>query len=360
MTSKESSSIHILNIGPGKDSRGGISSVISSYINRKSRLQYGMSWLETQNDKNYIAKVLSFIKSVIIGPFHIRKSHIVHVHTASNVSFYRKSVFIILAKLLSRKSVLHIHGGGFSQFLEYSNKSPLRKWFVAGVLEMPSKIICLSKANADSVEYYITKEKIVIVPNPCPEAIYYNQNRRSRDVFTILYAGWIEAEKGVFDLINAFAKVQLNVTNCRLIIAGKGKIDIGKDLASSLKLNDKVIFTGWLKKNEVYKALANADIFCLPSYCEGFPMSLLEAMAYGLPVITTPVGGIPDIINPGVSGLLFQPGNIEQLAKNIQNLLDDASLRSRIGNNAKIYVESKCSIQFVEKKLDLLYSNLMK
>ena len=147
--------------------------------------------------------------------------------------------------------------------------------------------------------------------------------------------------------------------HCKLVIAGKGRINYGKKLAKALNLSDDIIFTGWLQRRDMHKMLRLADIFCLPSYCEGVPMSVLEAMAYGLPVITTPVGGIPDIIENNKTGLFFKPGDIKQLEEKLLMLLKNSSLSRQLGLNAQNFVEKNYSIPITRMKLKKIYDGLL-
>ena len=234
-------------------------------------------------------KIFSFVKSLLLAPFLILQNEIIHIHTASNFSFFRKSFFVILTKSMNRKLILHIHGGGFAQFIAKQYRNRYKKIIISYLLKLPDRIICLSKTKAFEIENFVLSKKICIIPNPAPYPNHFKNNKKkNNDEIIIFFAGWIEKEKGIFDLILAFFEVQKAYKKCKLIIAGKGRIDDGKELVNKLNLEDKIVFTGWLSNKDMHKMLSIADIFCLPSYCEGVPMSILEAMAYGLPVIYNP------------------------------------------------------------------------
>ncbi|MDX9786759.1 MAG: glycosyltransferase family 4 protein [Desulfobacterales bacterium] len=314
-----------------------------------------MNWLATQEDTTTITKVSTFLKALFVAPCFIFKSDIIHIHTASNVSFYRKSIFVVLSKILKKKVVLHIHGGGFGEFL---NKNYNKKRIIGCLITLSDKILCLSTTKANEITFPGISKKIAIVSNPCPSQTYSIQ-RDKRHGLKIIYAGWIEKEKGVFDLILAFKEVYQKFGGCKLILAGKGQIKEGEKIAIEQNVVDNVIFTGWLQRDDMNKAYSNADIFCLPSYCEGVPMSMLEAMAYGLPIITTPVGGIPDIIKHGENGLLFNPGDIHMLKNLMLQLISDQKLREKIGQNAKKYAQLNCSIPIIADKVSLIYKTLL-
>ena len=347
----------ILHIGPSRHSRGGISSVIKSYFKIFGNKNYQLTWLETQADKNYASKLFSFLKAMILSPWLIYKNEIIHIHTASNFSFYRKAFFILVTKLFRRPLILHIHGGGFSHFLKKVFNRKIRKKVFIELLYLPDIIICLSEAKATELKSVINFPNIRIIPNPAPDIQYLTRKSNYDSLDYVLFTGWIEKEKGVFDLISVFSEIIKDNKKCRLILAGKGQITQSNDLAEKLGINNHVTLTGWLEKEDIYELLTNASAFCLPSYCEGVPMSILEAMAFGLPVVASKVGGVPDIIKNGENGLLFEPGNTKELKEKLFMLLDDDELRKKLGENAKAYVQEKHSLIHVYNKLNLIYKN---
>jgi glycosyltransferase involved in cell wall biosynthesis len=106
-----------------------------------------------------------------------------------------------------------------------------------------------------------------------------------------------------------------------------GSLDEVRQLATQLDVSDRVVCPGWLNPERKNAELASGTVFILPSYAEGMPMALLEAMSWRLPVIATPVGGIPQVIEHDVNGLLVPPGDIDGLAANITRLMKDPALR---------------------------------
>ncbi len=147
-------------------------------------------------------------------------------------------------------------------------------------------------------------------------------------------------DKGAFDLIKAFAALPESDRNfAELVLAGNGDLEMAQQLIVELAVEEKITICAWLSPAQRDALLATADAFILPSYNEGLPMSMLEAMAWGLPVIVTPVGGIPEVVNHNQNGLLVQPGNQEQLVQAMQNLIRDEGLRISLGTAARRRVE---------------------
>lgn len=143
--------------------------------------------------------------------------------------------------------------------------------------------------------------------------------------------------------------------NC---FAGNGEIDNGKKLAKELGIESQTQFLGWINGKDKDKAFKEASIFCLPSYAEGFPMAVLDAWAYGLPVITTPVGGIPDIAKDGENLLLFQPGDCNKLAIQMERMMTDETLRNHLTEQSIILSQTIFNIDTINKEIETLYKGI--
>lgn len=135
-------------------------------------------------------------------------------------------------------------------------------------------------------------------------------------------------------------------------------MDKGKRVSKELKIANQVEFLGWVSGEEKDKVFRESMIFCLPSYAEGFPMAVLDAWAYGLPVVTTPVGGIPDVAIDGENMLLFNPGDINSLAGQLERLMVDEELRSRISLASVEFAEGKFNLDTINKQIGELYKTL--
>jgi glycosyltransferase involved in cell wall biosynthesis len=166
--------------------------------------------------------------------------------------------------------------------------------------------------------------------------------------------------KGIFDLLEAIKIVSRNNKKVRLILCGEGKIEDVRKYILKLGIQDYVLTPGWVNGEQKKEILSNGYIFVLPSYIEAFPMSLLEAMAEGLPIITTSVGGVNDIIDDSIEGFVIQPGDIEMLVKKIELLLKEESLWIKMSNAALDKVSSKFSQEKTLYQLNTIYLTLIK
>ena len=126
--------------------------------------------------------------------------------------------------------------------------------------------------------------------------------------------------------------------------------------AEELGIADHVELLGWVRGEDKERLLATAVLYVLPSYNEGLPVSVLEAMAAGLPILTTPVGGIPEAVTDGVEGFLVEPGDVRTLADRLERLLADADLARRMGVAARHKVEAAFSANAVVPQLEAMYA----
>ena len=343
----------VLHVGPGRSSRGGIAIVINAYFDGLDLNCWRLKRLETQSDRSFVTKNITLIKALVLAPVKIFNCNIIHIHTASNNSFRRKVYFIVLSRILRRKIILHIHGGGFDEFLK--NMSPGKLKFAQKVIQMADVVICLSTKKMTEIGRLISHDNMKIIPNPCvfnPQGIKRDYEKNEK----VLFVGWIEEEKGIFDLIKAVSEL----SSMFLVVAGKGRISDCQRLAVELGVNERIEFVGWLSPKDLINIYEDADIFCLPSYVEGIPMALLEAMSYGLPIITCPVGGVPDVVSDNVDALFVEPGAVDSIKDCLVRLQNDHDLKERLGCNAREKVEGYFTIPKISNKINLLYDSLVK
>jgi glycosyltransferase involved in cell wall biosynthesis len=195
---------------------------------------------------------------------------------------------------------------------------------------------------------------VVRVPNAVPLARTGAARTRER----IAFVGRLTREKGVFDLLEAVALLREWRPAVRLELAGDGDVDAVVRRAHALGIGERVLVRGWCTPAECRRIVGRAGIFVLPSYAEGLPMSLLEAMGAGCAVVATRVGGIPDVVREGTHGLLVEPGEPVALAAAMARLLGDRALAERLGNAARAAVARGHSPAAAVQRLGRIYSDL--
>ena len=198
-------------------------------------------------------------------------------------------------------------------------------------------------------------DRIKVVYNPCPTITSPQIYDKTK---SILYAGTINQRKGYVDLIRAFAKVAPQHPDWKITLSGKGEIEQARTLAKELGIEGQVELLGWVNGESKDKAFKKSSVFCLPSYAEGFPMAVLDAWAYGLPVVTTPVGGITDVAIDGENMLLFQPGDINTLSKKLEQIINDEVLRSKLMVSSKKMAAEKFNLNTINSQIAGIYKSL--
>ena len=339
----------VLVVATSPNSRGGIATVVKAFRETSMWKEFDCRWIETHIDKSKLHKFYKLTKALVEYIFLLCSYDIVHIHVSTAVSLKRKYIFYKLAKLYKRKVVIHLHCG--SQLSDIWNAKYEEMFTNADMC------LVLSNSIRDIITERIGRQdNVKVLYNPCPtiDRLLLGGTRQK----TILFAATLYKEKGYLDLVDAFAQVHKKHSDWKLLIAGNGSQEEGLTRVKRHTLGDSVVFLGWIKGEEKDAIFRSASIFCLPSYAEGFPMAVLDAWAYGIPVVTTPVGGIPDIVKDGVNGLLFTPGDVDVLANHLNRLIENGDLRAKLSQESSLLVSSTFSIECIANQLSDLYANL--
>jgi len=239
---------------------------------------------------------------------------------------------------------------------------PFYRKYVGYLFSKVDIILCQGRSWKEKVITIYPKvdeSKFFVRMNWIDDYIYHQPERSiemKSEVIKISFIGWVEKTKGVEDLI--YAMHELRNENISLTIAGNGAyFQDAEKLIDFLDLDEKIALVGWIREKAKLSLLAQSDIFVLPSHFEGMPNAVLEAMAAGLPIVATNVGGIPDMINENQSGILIRPGEKKQLADGIRVLIDNPMKRKTMGENAKLSVHRHHSIGSAVKDFETIILN---
>jgi glycosyltransferase involved in cell wall biosynthesis len=278
---------------------------------------------------------------------------VVHVHGASRASFWRKAPFMACARLLDWPLVYHLHGGGFAEFYEHEC-GPLRRRLVRYLLSGADRILVVSPRWERWVRSTLGHPAVEVVANSVP----LSRPEGIRAPARIAFVGRLTREKGVYDLLEAVALLREWQPPVRVELAGDGDADAIARRARELGISDRVLIRGWCTPEERTHLLARATLFALPSHVEGLPMSLLEAMGSGCPVVATRVGGIPDVIEDRMNGLLVGHADPVALAAAFVKVLGEPALAERLGRAARQTIARRHSPAAAVQQLGLIYADL--
>lgn len=246
---------------------------------------------------------------------------------------------------------MHIHGGGFKHYYQ------TQPHFVSRILNKCDCIIVLSESWLSFIKGITTCSDIRILENIVDNPTVVTCERDS-SCFHLLFLGLITQQKGIFDLLDMLGDYRSEFEGrlC-LHVGGNGEVETLKSKIDGYGLNDIVRYEGWVSGERKIELFNRVDAYILPSYAEGLPISILEAMSYGLPVLSTPVGGIPEIVSSD-TGILFDPGDKEGMYAAVKSVMTDKAEYERMGRTAK----ERCTPYLparVRQSLMEIYSNVI-
>ena len=276
---------------------------------------------------------------------------------ASRGSYLRKSLIVRFAKLLNNKVIIHLHGAEFQTF--YNDECTDKKQaHIRHTFDVADCVIVLSSQWLSWVTTIVkVKSKVKIVYNAVPALTL---DRSLQQHSSILFLGRLGERKGVADLIHAFKSVLEKDDTATLLLGGDGDINLYKSLVNSLGIKNNVQFLGWVSGEEKNSYLAKADVYCLPSYNEGFPMGVLEAMSAGVAVVASTAGGIPDAITSEKEGLLITAGDVDGLTCALLRVISDRKLNNQFTISAKNKFDQNFSEPVVFSVLEKIYNDLLR
>ena len=325
---------------------------------RRRPLSATGSW-SFSNLGSAFADCVRFAKAVVVY-----KPEICHIATAFGLSFVKHSVCVAIARLLGSKVLLHPH---CSFYALYQRQGNIWQWFVRKVISLCYGIIVLSN-EWNGLQEVVPDCRIYYLPNAINLLNYVDVGReriesKSEGPLHVLYLGYLGKAKGSFDLICA-AKIILSQVNGVVFDL------VGQELATGEmeQLNAQIMDAGLEQFIHIQAAVTgaekielfrSADIFVYPSYHEGMPMAVIEAMACGLPIIATKVGGLPDLVFPGLNGLLVQAGQPDQLADAIHQLVINPQLRDSMQMGSFRLAQENFDIEILVSRLLDIYQSLL-
>lgn len=288
----------------------------------------------TTTNKGVISRLFSGLKEYrtpvkralrIIKEVH---PDVLHLCTSAGYGLFRDIYLLSVAHKYKVKTVVHFHFGRIPELASANNwewkliKKVVERANIAIVMNRPSEE-CLKKAGFSNIEY---------LPNPIGDEVLeriYSANRKDERVARrLLYAGHVIKTKGVYELVEAC----VSIPNIELRLAGKCSSAMKDDLeviAKRANQGNWLKILGELNHDEVIDELLQADVFIFPSYTEGFPNVILEAMACGCPIVSTNVGAIPEMLNVNSEpcGYCINPMQVDEIISAVQSLLNDESLK---------------------------------
>jgi len=346
----------VVMIGTALPTRGGVAAVVRVYECQGLLSREDVQYIATHSDGTRLEKLVVALRAM--GRYWLAlllgRVTLLHVHSASGPSFWRKCCFMLPTLALGKPVVLHWHGGGFVAFFQRCNgvQQRLIRW----VFRRCARVVALSPEWRDTLATYCPGSRVVVIPNP----VEVPSMAAPLDLQppTVLFLGMVHVNKGIYDLLRAWREVVAQVPDARLQIGGVGDVEAAQAEAQNLKLGESVQWLGWVSGETKQQALRQSAMLVLPSHAEAMPMAVLEAMATGVPVVASAVGGIPQAVRDGVDGLLVQPKDPQGLAAALLQLLQDGALRRRMGASARQRIQEVFAAERLVPQIEQLWQDV--
>lgn len=319
---------------------GGITAMVREIMQAEPAETFDFRQIASQADQysksgKIMLAVISFCRFLIQLLWW--RPQMVFIHVGGNASMYRKAPFIIGSRLFGRRVLTHFHAGDFNYYFHHQSRPG--QWLIMQSLGMSHCLIACSQELQQILRKYLPEARIVVVPNSVDTAIFTQEPNAADKLHgdesvSLLFVGAMGKLKGELDLLTALERVIPQVPQLRIMLLGHGSESV-RELCEEMGIGSVIEQCGPVPMDERMDYFRRADMFVLPTYAEGMPVCVIEAMAAGLPIISTPVGGIPELITDGCEGWLVDPGNISALAEKITRLAMNKAERQSMGQAAR-------------------------
>jgi glycosyltransferase involved in cell wall biosynthesis len=367
--------LHVLVVGPHPPPTGGIATVVRNLLGLRFRapirtslfdlsgtaLPKGFGWRAVQavTGRMGVFGLFGAATWFRLAEFRARlaadRPDVVHVHASSGYSFWLSSVLACAAKRARIPVLMHFHASSMDEF--HAALGPVDRRLFARCLRVPDVCIALSERWGAWYRAFVPEERLVVLPNCIDWARFRPpEGARRASPPRVLFVGLMYARrKGAHDVIAAAERVVAELPGVEFVFVGSDDEGVQSALDVDPRTRAALRFTGDLAPDDVRKAYWEASVFVLPSYREGMPMVMLEAMAAGLPAICGAVNAIPEVVRDGVNGFLVEPGDVATLARRIADLLRDEGLRARLGGAASDWIRDRHDLAVQAARLEALY-----
>ncbi len=344
-------------IGPALDAKGGIASVCRAWLGAPGLADLDLRFFPTVGDGDARAKLAGALAhnarflDALVGGY---RPDVFHIHLSWHTSFYRKLAYFLEARRTGRPVIVHLHMPDIGAFFRTGRAHAAA---MGWMFRHADRVVALTEAMAAELRaLFGPGPRIEVLYNPVELEPLSAPPRPRTDSPTVLFLGEIGQRKGAFDLIAAAAQVLAAAPSARFQLYGNGEVERARAEVAARGLTAQIEVPGWISGPARLEVLKAAHLLVLPSYQEGLPMSILEAMGAGLPVVATPVGGVAEAVIDGETGALVRPGDVDGLAAALTRLVGDPALRLRQGAAGRRLAEERFDLDVITEQLRAMWS----
>jgi glycosyltransferase involved in cell wall biosynthesis len=349
----------VLQMGPDPAIGGGMAAVLRGLLSSPLAARYELEVVPTYRSPKPLGMAAIFALSLLrLTAWSLRgRGRIVHIHATVRGSTYRKSLVVLVAKALRRRVVLHVHSGAGDVAFFAAGRDRLSLVLIKAGFAAADVVLAVSEASKAALEKAYGISGVEVVPNAAPTVAPFERRLPGPgEPVEVAYLGGFANDAKGGDVMVAGLELALErEPRLRVTMAGPGE---PPPAATELfARGDAVEWAGWLEPEAKDALLRRAPVFAMPSRSEGLPMALLEAMAYGMAIASTAVGGIPEVLGDGEEGLLVPSEDPAALADALCRLAADAPLRERLAANALHRAKRLDEVE-VSNRLAAIYESL--
>ena len=347
-------------LGPSREAISGVTTHVNCLLDSPLRAGYALEHFQVGSEgrrESAPGRLARYLLSPLALAVAIlrRNAAIVHLNTSLNAkAYWRDLAYLVVAKLCGARVLLQKHGGSLEAFCRGNR---LFEAFVRGSLRLADAVVVLSRAELLQYQARLGEKSVLLVPNGIDCEPFHRYNRAPADPgapLRCVYIGRLAPRKGLDEIIDAMA-----VSRASLVIAGSGPDESRLRLrVKELDLGKRVRFAGPAYGAEKVRLLCQADLLLLPSYSEGLPYALLEAMAAGVVPVVTRVGAIPDVVDAGTHGLFVPLRDAQAIARALESLESDRAWLARMSAACRKRVATQYSLDRVAADFGSVYAAL--
>ena len=334
-------------VAPSRRTRGGITTVLEEWSKLPIWDGSGMGWLALQSNLGMMNKLYVLVLGYLKSLYKVPRYDIIHFHSVPGRCLVIQLPVFLYALLLRKRIVVHFHVGNQ---IESHIDDPLMKLYISKA----DRIVVLAEVWRRLLgKSAVGMNKVMTIYNPAPAVDRRIVERKKQ----ILFMAYLNKNKGYDLLIKAFSKVASDCPDWHLVIAGAGEIQAARDMVAKLGSVDCITVLDWVSGSEKDTLYRSSSVYCMASYQEGFPMSVLEAYSYGLALVTTPVGGLIDVVKDHENAIVFNFGDEPGLEDALRLLLNDGHLLHRLSEESIKLAQGIFSLDNVCGSLVSLYNS---
>lgn len=358
MTSRRAEVAHV---GPDPNRIGGMEAVLRDVLASPLSTRYRLYLITSYRSHRPLHRILTFAKALGTLARWCRGDgeRLVHIHTAVRGSIYRKSLCVLVAALAGQPVVLQLHAGAGDIDAFAARLDPVRRALFGAAMRRADVVISVSRAGARRIEENFGVEGVLVVPNPAPAVPRANgsANGNARHPQALFLGGFANPAKGGDVLLRALPEILEAHPDLRVTLAGSETPPA--ELTALQRRHPGLRWAGWLDQRAAREQLSQCDVFVMPSISEGMPVALLEAMAYARAIVTTPVGGIPDVVSDDAEAILVPTNDAAALSQGVLRAIADDELRGRLGRAAKTRLEEAFNREEIFDRIAAIYDELL-